>query len=520
MVLLTLLAGFIFPDLIPTAEAVPGCGTLDSPEQGIPGDVPLADQLSGRADQGYNCGVAVVGYNALGGRGGNANMAWAGDCAYVTGKGIAVVDVRDPLRPKHVRTLQGGGSSATVETVYAVAAPDRSILVAGRYGFYNFEPTAFAPVDVWDVSDCTRPKLLSTFEFQGNVHNLTLSADARRVYSTLPLQAADLTDPRHPKLLGSIEADLQAGGVAHYQYAHEAWPSPDGRRLYIGGQLSFVGDEELMIVDIEGWPKRRATVLGRTPLPGHSIRPATIRGKPYLLHSDESVLNLTAKSCTSYALSPLGQPPDSLTPLGGVAQPYLTDISNERRPITRSQYRLPINDTVNCPKQLASGVNASVHYHDVDDPDDTTFALLSMWNAGLRIVDVRDPRRPREAAYFNPGRFQDPDPFDGGPLDQGIALQSLQNLDQAWAHVRYRPETGQIWLATRSGGFWVLELEPQVRAALGLPVRPSHHPRGGPPRPPASHLAVDPRSGSAALYCTLNAGTAPLVTALRPQVPR
>jgi hypothetical protein len=80
--------------------------------------------------------------------------------------------------------------------------------------------------------------------------------------------------------------------------------------------------------------------------------------------------------------------------------------------------------------------------------------MMSMWNAGLRIVDLRDPRHPTEVGYFNPGAF-------GG------------RLDKAWAHVRYRPESGQIWLATESGGFWVLELEPQVRAALGLPARPS-----------------------------------------------
>ena len=65
-----------------------------------------------------------------------------------------------------------------------------------------------------------------------------------------------------------------------------------------------------------------------------------------------------------------------------------------------------------------------------------------------------------------------------------LALQSLNGLDQAWAHVRYRQDTGQIWLTTATGGFWVLELEPQVRAALGLPSRPvaapqRRHPTAG-----------------------------------------
>jgi hypothetical protein len=497
-----LVGALLMPSLLDPVEASPGCGTLDKPETGIAGDVPLADQISGRADEGYNCGLAVVGYNSLGGRGGNANMAWAGDCAFIAGKGVAVVDVSDAAHPTHVATLQGSGSDVTVETLHAVDAADRSILVAGRYGLYGFGgPSATAPVDIWDVRDCRNPVLLSTMQMPGNVHNLTLTADAKTMWSTLPLQAADLTDPRHPTFLGNLEADLAAAGESSVYYAHEAWPSPDETRLYVGGQLGMIGDEQVRIIDTTGWPQRRATVVGRAPLPGHSVRPATIGGKPYLLTSDETVITPTAKGCV----------PEVLTPLGGASEPYLTDISDETRPVVRSQFHLPINAPQNCLTQLASNVNASVHYQDVDDPDDTTFAMFSMWHAGLRIVDVRDPGRPTEIAYFNPGRFLDPNALDGAGADQVLQLENLHGLDQAWGHVRYRPDTGHIWLTTRSGGFWVLELEPQVRSALGLPAKPTTNPRGGSPRPPESYLAVDPFAGDAALYCTLNATTSGLL---------
>jgi hypothetical protein len=490
-VALGLVAGLLVPAAVRPVEAAPGCGALDKPETGVPGDVPAADQLSGRADEGYNCGLAVVGYDPLGGRGGNGNMAWAGDCAYVAGLGVAVLDVSDPAHPRHVRTLQGAGASATVETLHAVEAADRSILVTGRYGLWGFSGSgANGPVDVWDVSDCSDPVHLSTFRFPDNVHNLTLSADGRRLWSTLPLQAADLTDPRRPRFLGNIEDQLAVDGARGPQLAHEAWPSPDGTRLYVGSQVP--GTEELLVVDVSAWPERAARIISKIPRPGHSIRPMTIDGDPYLLHSDESVISETALGCL----------PD-LTPVGGAAQPYLTDLSDEMRPVVRSQVRLPINEPEHCVEQLASGVNASVHYHDVDDPEDTTFAMLSMWHAGLRIVDVRDPAHPNEVAYFNPGRFLDPNGLDGTSVDPFLQVFGLRSLDQAWAHVRYRPETGHIWLATRSGGFWVLELEPQVRAALDLPARPTANPSGGSPRPAASYLAVDPLAGGNALYCPL-----------------
>src|SRR5947209_4639325 len=69
------------------------CGSHDKPEGVIQGDVPRADITSGRARQGYNCGLALVGHTKLDNDRvptGNANMAWAGACAYVTGPSSAV----------------------------------------------------------------------------------------------------------------------------------------------------------------------------------------------------------------------------------------------------------------------------------------------------------------------------------------------------------------------------------------------------------------------------------------------
>ena len=504
-VVIGLLAPFVVPEAMHGAEAAPACGAKDLPETGVGGNVPLADQLTGRADQGYNCGLALVGYSSLGGRGGNGNMAWSGDCAYIAGNGIAVVDVHDPAHPRQVQTIHGPGSDETFETIHAVDAPDRSILVAGRYGVFGFVGSGLpAPVDIWDVRDCTHPKLLSTMTFPDNVHNLTLTADGRRLWSTLPLVAADLTDPRHPTYLGSIEGDIVASGVQDLYYAHEAWPSADGTRLYVGGQI--IGNEELLVIDTTGWPARRAKVLGRTASPGHSIRPATIGGKQYLVNSDESVVSPTARGCL----------PTSLTPVGGASQPFLTDISTERAPHVVGQFRLPINEPLNCADQLASYVNASVHYQDVDDPNDTTFVMASMWNAGLRLIDVRDPAHPREAAYFNPGRFTGTtDSFGGSPgFGEALGVMGITGLDQAWAHSRYRADTGQIWLTTRNGGFWVLELEPQLRAALGLPARRSVHPAGAIPRPAATRIAVNPFAGASSAYCTLNTATAVVASAV------
>jgi len=469
------------------AGAPPYCGPRDLPETGIQGDVPAADQTSGRAELGYNCGLALVGHHPLtaGGRAtGNANMAWAGDCAYVSGAGavfgrgtpsetggVAVVDVSDPTRPRHRANLRSPGAALTFETLHAVEAPGRSLLVVGEYGNQS---GGDKPMDVYDVRDCDRPVLLETFRWPANIHNLTISGNGRYVFATQPLQVVDLdplfdgdpaTGVRYvgnlddalpypivpvepgPDLDDGLPAEVRERRTATTGYtSHEAWPTTDGTKLYLGSQTPAF--DVFTIVDIADWlagsgPPR---IISQRSGRGHSVRTATIGGRPFVLHSEESVFG-GAYGCL----------PERLNPVAGPAEPWLTDIGDEANPVEVSQFGLAINQPEHCADQAASGVQASVHYHDVDDPADTTFVLASMWNAGVRIFDVRRPWAPVEVAYFNPG---DVDAGDGVVLDQ------------AWGHVRWVPERNHIWFATASGGFWVVEVEPQVRRALGLGDHP------------------------------------------------
>jgi hypothetical protein len=473
------------PSAPSTAASASGCGPLDLPETGLQGEVPLRDQLSGRAAHGYNCGLALVGHVALSGAA--ANLAWAGHCAYVasTGSGINVVDVGDPQHPKVTTTLHGPGSDLSIETIAAKQIGSRAVLVAGRYGLAAGVP-APAPMDIYDATDCAHPKFVTTFSFPENIHNLTFSPDGNRVYATLPLQAADVHDLAHPVFLGNLEDEipqanfLQSAGVPNASYlAHEVWTSPDGNTLYLGGQTPMFG--WFTIADITGWPARKPVVLSQVEGRGHSIRLATIDGRTYALHSEESIVGPTAKGCV----------PASTNPFAGAAQPWLSDVTDPRHPVMNvSQMTLAINDPSNCATEAADGEDASVHYHDVDNAARTTFVMASMWNAGLRIFDVRDPLHPREAAYFNPGTFLT-------PSDSGV-------LDKAWGHVHYDRVTGQIWFATQSGGFWVVELEPQVRRALGLPTITALHPDGSAPRPADTIGAVGATAiATQQYYCTI-----------------
>lgn len=519
------------------------CGAADLPERGIQGDVSRADQDSGRAQKGYNCGLELLGYTSLGKDGRpnqNANLAWAGRCAYIAGSagatvapqgkpnpppgaGVAVVSVSDSGVPTYVATLRQPGALTTSETLNAVTTPQgRSILVVGQYG--NDIISDPKPMDVYDVSnpDCTKYRHLATYYWPGNIHNLTISHDGRYVFATLPLQAADISGlwatPQAPvKFLGNIEeamdgptiamgpiADVAPGGVPGVTHprdaSHEAWPSADGKTLYVGGQTPEF--EMFSILDLAPWlernpdgtPKGKPRLISQTSSRGHSVRTGKIGTLPIILHSEESVFG-AAYSCI----------PQETAPFAGPAQPWLTDISDPAHPRTITQFGLEINDTSHCRDQLNAKENDSVHYHDVDDPNDTTFVMASMWNAGIRVFDVRRPAKPTEVAYFNPG---DIDPT------------SAVKLDHAWGHIRYLPRSGQLWFATADGGFWVVRLEPQVRQYLDLDAKNGRH--GLPPAPLPPNDRGRPGTVSATLpgvrayvdiapyYCTLGAALAPV----------
>jgi hypothetical protein len=64
-------------------------------------------------------------------------------------------------------------------------------------------------------------------------------------------------------------------------------------------------------------------------------------------------------------------------------------------------------------------------------------------SAGLRIFDIRQPAKPLEVAYFNHGSL----------VHAGVG--------------HYDAARGLLYVAG-SSGFWVLEIEPQVRTHLGL----------------------------------------------------
>jgi hypothetical protein len=435
-----------------------------NPEPGTQGDVPSG------AEPDWDCGVRPVGFL----EGANGAMAVADTCAYTgggheDGTGVRVIDVSEPAEPRLVRVLD----TSSRELLAAQVARGRALLATRHRDTEAQEGQVLGRdmlVDVWDIRRCTDPQLLGTVrlptqsdtfgdppgELGGPAHNLKFNPSATRLYGSIPLHEVDLTDLDDPSTwtVRNLHCTITEqhhlphstvpglcdalSGVDHPFGAasnspptdHEPTFSPDGSRLYIGGQLPQPDSNAMWVLDMTG---PDPVVLSVTQgAPGHAIDFMTIGGREYLLHSNEIA---AATACV----------PEQIRPsfLGFGDRAFVLDITDETAPVRTSEILLADSRFDNCGPGNTGG--PSTAYHDVDDPADTTYAVISFESAGFRFFDVRDPEHPVEVAYWNHGASQHTSPYV-------IA------------------ETGHIW-ASDANGFWVLELEPQVRDQLGLGCR-------------------------------------------------
>jgi hypothetical protein len=454
----------------PTSPALCAAGDPNQ-EPGVQGDVP-----SGSTPE-WDCGVREIGSLP----GANGAMAVAGDCAYTGGgadegaelPGVRVIDVSDPTEPELVRVLDTGSR----ELLAAQESPDgsRALLATRHRDTVQQEGQVLGRdmlVDVWDIRTCTDPVLLGTVVFPtqskvfgdppaetgGPAHNLKFNPSATKLYGSLPLHEVDLanlddpatwtirnlhcsiTDQYHlphktvPGLCeGAGQVDHPFGAVANTpQTDHEPTFSPDGSRLYIGGQLPQPDSNALWVLDMTGPDPLVLSVTDQAP--GHSIDFLTVEdadGEPheYLLHSNE----IGGTACI----------PEQVRPkwVGMGDRAWLLDIGDETAPVKTSEIILADSTFERCGADGNVG-GPSTAYHDVDDPLDSSYVVIGFGSAGFRFFDIRDPAEPIEVAYFNWG-----------------------SSEHTKAYVV--PHTGHIWVSD-ADGFRVLELEPQVIHALGL----------------------------------------------------
>lgn len=374
-----------FPDISESSVPKADCGPGSRPEPGLQGDVSAEDRLSGRSMRGYHCNLTKLG-NVTAAGGGIVSASFE-HCSY-TGSlfpgnnfmpqpGVQVIDASDPRKPRVVGSLTDtamrGGTWETLKVnkkrklLAATGVP----LLWGA-GFFA----------VYDISDCTRPKLLNArgggiaYPIPFTSHEGGWSPDGRTYWASgvAPghLSAIDVSDPRNPRVIWQ--------GL-HSFLGHGFGITPDGNRMYLSNMAGVT------VLDISAVQRRApypqvphvaAYLWPDGQLNQHSI-PVTYRGTPHVITADE----------------------------GGSGGVKIFDVSRVNTPRYAAQLKLEINLPEHQDTQFRSSMGGSLfgsnpHYCAVDRPKDPT-ALACAWeSSGIRVFDIRDLSAIKEIAYYNP----------------------------------------------------------------------------------------------------------------------
>ena len=455
------------------------CGPGSRPEPDIQGRLPKSEVDSGRADAGYRCNMSILGRTgSTGGFRVHRYVDRSGrECAYydttllfptnalslsLEPTGVAVLDMSDPSRPKRTTTL----------LTPAMQSPHESFNISVQRGVLAAvlgNPSQYpGGIDVYDISeDCRNPvPMAAAFPASPFGHESGMAPDGMTFYPTSigtdDTTAVDISNPRLPRQLWNGEYNTHGMDV-----------SDDGRRGYLAAA------DGLIIVDLSEVQDRKPNPQVREisrlkwsniTIPQYAV-PVTIKGRPYLIEVDE------------YSASADGEFQAHGERVGAAR---IIDISDETRPFVVSNIRLEVHQKENR-AEIADDYGAqspvqgyAAHYCNVPRRREPGIVACSMIASGLRVFDIRDPKKPREIAYHvaPPSTIS----ATGGPTID-------ERSNWAMSQPAFAPERGEIWYSDGTSGFYALKVDNGVwpfRQAGG-----DTGGRGGARR--ALRLAVSPR---------------------------
>ncbi len=431
----------------PTPRAL--CGPGSNPEVGMQGRVSREDHRSGRAAEGFTCNTELVGShfdrNPIGTVGGFKVERYTDssgrDCAYYDTTllfptnvldieaGVNVLDMSDPTQPVLVKRLISP----------AMLTPHESMVVsqeAGVLAAVTGNP-AFLPgiVDVYDLSeDCRNPRLRSSAPVGVLGHESGITRDGKTFYSASPgtptLTAVDISNPDRQRRLWT-------GNFT----SHGVQLSDDGNRAY----LAAGNGHGVLILDVSEiqsrQPNPQVREIGSVSWDNQTIPqiaiPFTRDGQPYLLEIDEYSSNGPGGSVAFHGST--------------VGAGRIIDISDETEPFVVSNLRLEVHEPEN--RDLIGGDPGAQlpiqgyagHYCNIPTRVNPDIVACSMIVSGLRIFDIRDPRNPKEVAYFN------------APVKPRLT-PVFEASNWAMSSPSFVPERKEIWYSDGYGGFYVVRV--------------------------------------------------------------
>lgn len=331
--------------------------------------------------------VRLIGRSSLGGWGDSSQVVVQGNLACVAAigdphEGTTLLDVSDPRKPKVVSQVPAppGTHSHKVQLW-------GDLMFVNNERLKGYKGNDFVPgLRVYDISKPEKPRALPPIVSGGvGVHRFRI--DRERGLALLPtgedgyldkiLWIVDIKDPAKPKLVSRwwLPGQWTAGGeqstaAPGERFAAHGPPWIEGDRLYLG-----YWDAGFVILDVKDLS--RPALLSRLdwspPYQGHTHTAIPVPGRGVALVTDE------AHGGQNYERSQFL---------------WVVDVRDAANPVPIATYRPDLNGF------MTSGGRFGAHNLHETVADDRVFVVW--FNAGLRILDIRDPYRPTEVGHYVP----------------------------------------------------------------------------------------------------------------------
>ncbi|HLY31398.1 MAG TPA: hypothetical protein VKQ36_10235 [Ktedonobacterales bacterium] len=397
--------------------------------------------------------IDFVGYSDQGGRGDGVQIMVQNDYAYVGhmfSGGFTVLDVRDPrtptpvnfiAAPPHTWSLHLQAHDNLLLVINGVNIYDASLNIAkGDYYSQPFADTfgqqqrAFAAgMRVFDISQPAQPREIGFMPVQGFGLHRIWYVGGRYAYASALLDGytdaifmvIDLADPTHPQEVGRwwIPGMWRAGGEA------PTWEA--GRRYalhhaIVAGDIAYGSwrDGGLTLLDISdrAHPQLIAHRNWCPPFGGGTHTSLPLPDRQLVIVADEAV----ADHCADQ-----------------VKYTWVVDVRAPNNPVTIATFPTPMEADY-CAKGGHFGPH-NLHENRPGSFQSSELIFATYQNAGVRVVDIRNPFQPREVGYYvppAPAHMYDPRPE---------SAQEIQTCDV------FVDRNGLIYATDYNAGLYILQ---------------------------------------------------------------
>ena len=401
--------------------------------------------------------------------------------------GTSIVDVTDPKNPKYVAHIPGEPGFGEQGGAQMVRVCDgKDLPKADRSKTYLLRTGGTSAQEIWDVTVPERPTLLTTvvkglkdthknwWECSTGIAYLVSDGRPEKWRTKRMTKIYDLSDPAQPKFIRNFALVGQQPGATGDNVPEDTHgPIVVGNRVYfgygtlLGGVIQIVDRDKLL----KGNPASKDPFA---PTAENLLYPQVGRLDMYPTIGAHTTLPLLGMEVPAFEKFHTktgdfrsGKPAkrDFILAVNESTQNechedyhmiFMVDITDETRPFSVSNFYVPEKPGNFCERGGRFGAHAS--HENMTPIYHKRLAFISWFNAGLRVVDIRDPFSMREAAYYIPA------------INKNTAKRCIQvdGKDRCKIAIQTNnvevDDRGYIYIVDRAGtGMHILELTGPAR---------------------------------------------------------